>query len=214
MSKKTKNISSVLLTAVIVVLLLLSYYMTDKTSMLRSVFQLGAIYALAAVSMNLLNGVTGLFSLGQAGFMAVGAYVFAVVTIPVSKKPGVYYLYGVADWLKNIELSPFVAMLLGGLVAAFFAYVIGIAVLRLKSDYFAIATLGFAQIVRILVASSPMNKVTNGSMGLNSLPKFVGILGLPAYFTPFIIVAVCIAVIMLACHASDEASTPSGSAIN
>lgn len=197
MSNKTKNLCSLALALVIVGFIACSYYMTDKTSMIRTVLQLGAIYALAACSMNLLNGVTGLFSLGQAGFMAVGAYVFAVFTIPVSKKAGVYYLYGVADWLKNIELSPFIAMILGGLVAAFLAYLIGIPVLRLKSDYFAIATLGFAEIVRILVASSLFNKITNGSLGLNSIPKFTKVFGLPSYFTPFIVVAICITIIML-----------------
>ena len=102
MTKKTKLICSVIAAAALIVLLICSYELTDSTSMLRSVLQLGAIYALAAVSMNLLNGVTGLFSLGQAGFMAVGAYTFAIFTIPVDKKAGVYYLYGVADGLAGI----------------------------------------------------------------------------------------------------------------
>ena len=53
----------------------------------------GAVYALVAVSMNLLNGFTGLFSLGQAGFMLLGAYTYAILTIPVSQRDAVYYIY-------------------------------------------------------------------------------------------------------------------------
>ena len=166
--------------------------------MLRSVLQLGAIYALAAASMNLLNGVTGLFSLGQAGFMAVGAYTFAIFTIPVEKKAGVYYLYGVADGLSDIALPAFFGLLIAGLMAALLAAIIGAPVLRLKSDYFAIATLGFAEIVRILVASSPFNRITNGSLGLKAIPSFSNLFGvIPAYFVPFIVVAVCISLMVL-----------------
>ena len=198
MTKKSKNICSVIAALVLVVLLICSYEYTSSSSMLRSVLQLGAIYALAAASMNLLNGVTGLFSLGQAGFMAVGAYTFAIFTIPVEKKAGVYYLYGVADGLSDIALPAFFGLLIAGLMAALLAAIIGAPVLRLKSDYFAIATLGFAEIVRILVASSPFNRITNGSLGLKAIPSFSNLFGvIPAYFVPFIVVAVCISLMVL-----------------
>ena len=164
--------------------------------MLPSVLQLGVIYALAAVSMNLLNGFTGLFSLGQAGFMAIGAYVFAVLTIPVADKPSVYYLYGVAAPLENVQLLPIVALVVAGLVAALFAAVIGAPVLRLRSDYFAIATLGFAEIVRILVASSLFNRITNGSLGLKMIPRF------SSFYSPFIVVGICIFVVVLLINSS------------
>ena len=203
MTKKTKLICSVIAAAALIVLLICSYELTDSTSMLRSVLQLGAIYALAAVSMNLLNGVTGLFSLGQAGFMAVGAYTFAIFTIPVDKKAGVYYLYGVADGLADIALPSFVGLIIAGLMAAVLAAIIGAPVLRLKSDYFAIATLGFAEIVRILVAISPFNRITNGSLGLKAIPGFQDLFGfIPAYFVPFIVVALCIAFIVLLVRSS------------
>lgn len=197
MEKKTKRICSVCAAAALLVLLILSYTATGTTSMLRSVLQLGAIYALAACSMNLLNGFTGLFSLGQAGFMAVGAYTFAVLTIPVNKKANVYYLYGVADGLKNLALPSWLGLIIAGLMAAAFAALIGAAVLRLKSDYFAIATLGFAEIVRICVASSPLARVTNGSLGLKNIPGFTDLGFIPAYFVPFIVVTVCLVVMFL-----------------
>ncbi|MDD3393547.1 MAG: branched-chain amino acid ABC transporter permease [Clostridia bacterium] len=169
---------------------------TKPTFMLRTVLQLGAIYALVAVSMNLLNGFTGLFSLGQAGFMAVGAYAFAIFTIPAKSRPGVYYLYGVADWLSNLQVPIWAGLVLAGLVAAILAAIIGAPVLRLKSDYFAIATLGFAEIVRIIVGSSPMNRITNGSLGLKMIPKF------PNFYFPFVVVGICILIISLLIRSS------------
>ena len=66
----------------------------QPTSQLFTVLKKGAVYSLVAVSMNLLNGFTGLFSLGQAGFMLLGAYTYAILTVPVSAKDSVYYLYG------------------------------------------------------------------------------------------------------------------------
>mgnify|MGYP002523127189 CR=1 FL=1 len=179
------------LAGVIVVALILVGTIASPTSMLYKVLQMGAIYALLAVTMNLLNGFTGLFSLGQAGFMTLGAYTFAVLTIPVNSKAGVYYLFGVTDALKNVELPWFVALIIAGAVSALFAFLIGMPMLRLKSDYFAIATLGFAEVVRIVVASKPMNRVTNGSMGLTKIPGFSN------FFVPFIVSGICIAVIAL-----------------
>ena len=64
------------------------------TSQLFSVLKKGAVYSLAAVSMNLLNGFTGLFSLGQAGFMLLGAYTYAILSVPIAERAAVYYLYG------------------------------------------------------------------------------------------------------------------------
>ncbi len=64
------------------------------TSQLFTVLKKGAVYSLVVVSMNLLNGFTGLFSLGQAGFMLLGAYTYAILTVPVDQKDTVYYLFG------------------------------------------------------------------------------------------------------------------------
>lgn len=112
--------------------------------MLFTVLKKSAIYALVAVSMNLLNGFTGLFSLGQAGFMLIGAYTYAIFTIPVEAKEKVYQYY---DCIIGFSLPIPVALVLAGLLAAVFAWLIGLPVLRLKSDYLAIATLGFAEII-------------------------------------------------------------------
>lgn len=196
MNKKTKTICSILLGVVFVGILVATDMTNTGSSMLSTVLQYSAIYALVAVSMNLLNGFTGLFSLGQAGFMAIGAYVFGILTIPVANRSAVYYLYGVAGWLKNLWLPTPLALIVAGLVAALFAFLIGAPVLRLKSDYFAIATLGFSEIVRILIGSSMLATVTNGSLGLKMIPGFSN------FYEPFIIVAICIAIIMLLIRSS------------
>jgi branched-chain amino acid transport system permease protein len=103
----------------------------------------------------------------------------------------------VADGLKNLALPSWLGLIIAGLMAAAFAALIGAAVLRLKSDYFAIATLGFAEIVRICVASSPLARVTNGSLGLKNIPGFTDLGFIPAYFVPFIVVTVCLVVMFL-----------------
>ena len=146
MKKKTANlITAGLIVALFVVLYVLEQVM-DPASMLFVVLKKGAIYALVAVSMNLLNGFTGLFSLGQAGFMLIGAYAYGIFTIPPEARDAVYQYFD--GGLIQFALPVPVALILAGLAAAFFAFLIGLPVLRLKSDYLAIATLGFAEIIR------------------------------------------------------------------
>ena len=178
---------------------LLAYYQYDtgtSHSYAISILERSAIYAVVAVSMNLLNGFTGLFSLGQAGFMAIGAYTTGILTIPVNRRQSVYYMNGIAPWLENLHLPMIPALLLGGLFAAAAAALVGIPVLRLKSDYLAIATLGFAEIIRALLAAPMMNTITNGSFGLNNIPGFQNI------FQPMAIAAVCIVLMILLINSS------------
>jgi branched-chain amino acid transport system permease protein len=200
MTKKAKKYSSIAALVVLAAIIFCVGEFTPKTSSqwsnLRTVLQLGTIYALIAVSMNLCNGFTGLFSLGQAGFMTLGAYTYAILTIPVASRAGVYYLYGVAGWLSNVILPIPLALLAAGLLAALLAAIIGAPVLKLKSDYLAIATLGFAEVVRIVIASSPLNRVTNGSLGLTSIPGF------KSYYGIFIVAILCIAIMVLLINSS------------
>ena len=173
---------------------LLCYFQFDtKTShsYAISILERSAIYAVAAVSMNLLNGFTGLFSLGQAGFMCIGAYVTGILTIPTELRANVYYMNGIEPWLEKLHLPMIPAMIVGGLFAAGAAALIGIPCLRLKSDYLAIATLGFAEIIRALVAAPVNDKITNGSYGLNQIPGYDNI------FEVMIIAAVCILLMVL-----------------
>ena len=142
-----------------------------------TVVKKATVYALVAVSMNLLNGFTGLFSLGQAGFMLLGAYAYGVLCIPVAKRAGVYRYFdgGVIQFSlpeifagflgENIgtTVGMLAALLIGGILAAIMAYLVGLPVLRLKSDYLAIATLGFAEILKAFFQWNALGPITNGS---------------------------------------------------
>ena len=151
-----------------------------------TVVKKATVYALVAVSMNLLNGFTGLFSLGQAGFMLLGAYTYAVLSIPVDKRPIVYQYFdggmiqfslpeifaGFLGERIGATVGMLVALALGGILAALMAYLIGLPVLRLKSDYLAIATLGFAEILKAFFQWNALGPITNGSNLLKSYPSF------------------------------------------
>jgi branched-chain amino acid transport system permease protein len=108
------------------------------------------INVILAVSLNLINGFTGQFSLGHAGFMAVGAYTSALLTI-------------YTGWPFTIVL------LVAGIVSALIGLLIGLPTLRLRGDYLAIATLGFGEIVRVVILNL---KITGGPRGLGGIaPK-------------------------------------------
>ena len=174
------------------------------TSMLFAVLKKSATYALVAVSMNLPNGFTGIFSLGQAGFMLLGAFTYGILTIPEASRESVYYLYN--GGAVHVTLPWFVGLVMAGLVAAFFAFLIGLPVLRLKSDYLAIATLGFAEIIRAIFQWDRLGPVTNGSIMLQAFPTFNDfnitdgagktVLYLDT-LVPFLISGACIAIIIL-----------------
>ena len=94
-SKKGAFIALICVAALLILTIVLENTLDPtKNIMLFTVLRKGAVYALVASSMNLLNGFTGLFSLGQAGFMLLGAYTYAILTIPAESRDAVYYLYG------------------------------------------------------------------------------------------------------------------------
>ena len=198
-----------LITAVVLAALLVGAFVLDATlpsyHIAIKVVKKACVYSLVAVSMNLLNGFTGLFSLGQAGFMLLGAYSYAVLCIPVAKRAGVYQYFngGIVQFsLPEIFSGIFgdavggvagmlCALLVGGVIAALCAYLIGLPVLRLKSDYLAIATLGFAEILRAFFQWNALGPLTNGS---NLLKNYPDLGGAAAYV---ILVGIFIAIILL-----------------
>ena len=195
----------------------------STTIMLVTVLKKGAIYALVCVSMNLLNGFTGLFSLGQAGFMLIGAYAYSIFSIPAEAHASVYQYFdggaiqfSIPESIGNVLgvnagnfLGAIVCIIIGGLVAAVFAALIGIPVLRLKSDYLAIATLGFAEIIRAIFQWNGLGKITNGSNLLRKYTNFddiqiqVGgmVYKLDTVF-PFLIATLSIVIIVLLVNSS------------
>jgi branched-chain amino acid transport system permease protein len=107
------------------------------------------INIILAVSLNLINGITGQLSLGHAGFMSVGGYVSAVASI-------------------NLGVPFLLALLLGGIGAAIVGLIIGFPTLRLKGDYLAITTLGFGEIIRVVLINID---AVGGPRGLMGIPK-------------------------------------------
>lgn len=133
------------------------------------VLNLCAIYAIAALSMNLVNGFTGQFSLGQAGFMCLGAYTTALLVSAPEVKYASFYLKPIVPWLGTMQLPFGVALLIGGAIAAIAAFLVGFPVLRLRGDYLAIASLGFSEIIRVIVNKA--QTVTNGALGIKNIPR-------------------------------------------
>ncbi len=202
----------------------------QPTSPLFTVLKKAAVYSLVAVSMNLLNGFTGLFSLGQAGFMLLGAYTYAIFTVPAKQKEQVYYLFGgcafefsFVDIFEKIfgsggfggalsmVLGCLLAIILAGCIAGFFAFLIGFPVLRLKSDYLAIATLGFAEILRAIFQWQKLGPVTNGANMIKGFPTFSdfnitdgsgNVIVRLSTFVPFFITTACIILIVLLINSS------------
>lgn len=194
MNKKAKySIAALLIIALLGGIWLLEQNVSSG-SIILTVLKKGAIYSLIAVSLNLLNGFTGLFSLGHAGFMLIGAYTYGILTIPVEMRASVYQYYD--GGIINFALPMPVALVLAGVVAGVFAFLIGLPVLRLKGDYLAIATLGFAEIIRALIQFDGFGPITNGSNVLRSFPAFQSVM------FPVIVSGVCIAIICLLINSS------------
>jgi branched-chain amino acid transport system permease protein len=130
-----------------------------------------AINIILTISLNLTNGFTGDFSLGHAAFMSIGAYLSAILTLPVASKATL--MPQLPAWLGQLEVPFLAAIILGGLLAALVAAVVGIPVLRLRGHYLAVATLGLMVIVRVVAIN--WTGVTRGAKGINGLPVFTDI---------------------------------------
>lgn len=135
-----------------------------------SIINFIGIYVILAVSLNITNGFTGLFSLGHPGFMAIGGYVTAFLAFPVSRKAMFLELY---PWFAGLELPFFPALIIGGGCAGLTALLVGLPVLRLRGHYLAVATMGFLIIVQVLIIN--WESVTRGPLGLNGLPAFTNL---------------------------------------
>jgi branched-chain amino acid transport system permease protein len=132
------------------------------------ILNLIAINAILAVSLNLIYGFGGMFSLGHSGFMAVGAYVSALLVLSPDQKMMMWMLEDIA-WPFSVIQAPFwVSLIAGGFAAALAGLVIAIPVLRLGGDYLGIATLGFAEIIRVCIVN--WAGYTNGSLGIKGIP--------------------------------------------
>lgn len=137
------------------------------------ILNLAGIYTILALSMNLINGFTGLFSLGHAGFMAIGAYTSVLLTMEPSMKQMNFFLKPIVPFLANVQLPFPIALVIGGLVSGAVAWVFGAPILRLKDDYLAIATLGFGEIIRVVFTNT--QSFTNGALGLKGVERYTNV---------------------------------------
>lgn len=125
------------------------------------------VNVLLAVSLNIVNGMTGQFSLGHAGFMAVGAYTAAIITMALNP----WKLIGVAEGLSD-QIFFVVALLAGGVAAGVCGFLVGLPSLRLRGDYLAVVTLGFGEIIRVFAQNTER---LGGALGLTGIPHRTGI---------------------------------------
>jgi len=221
--KKSPLIPLILFALCLVGTVLLDHFIDhgDAAFMFVMCLRLGAVFSILAVAMNLLNGFTGLFSLGHAGFMLIGAYTYAIFTMPMFERYNVYRYY---DYVRIISfpevlgnafgyagtlIGMLLAILLAGLFAAIIAFLIGLPVLKFKSDYLAIATLGFAEIIRTIVQWRALGPITNAANPLRQFTRIgdlfvtIGRVHISiATLTLVIVAGVCIIIISMLVNSS------------
>ena len=143
------------------------------------------INVILAVSLNLVNGYTGQFSLGHAGFMSVGAYLSAAVTLLAGPR-----LLG-EDGGTALQqgLLFLAALVMGGAGAALAGLAVGIPSLRLKGDYLALVTLGFGEIIRVIFQNV---ESLGGALGLNGIPNYTNVFWVYAFAALTVFTVVCL----------------------
>lgn len=180
-------------------LLVLSFVLQDRLQdVVFRVVMLSGIAVIMAVSLNLINGFTGQFSIGHAGFQAVGAYASAAFTVyghnllfrglpENGQLPNTF-----AGFLQG---APYMVMslLAGGLLAALIGYVVGLPSLRLRGDYLAIVTLGFGEIIRVIVINIDAIGGARTFDGANVGGAYVSIPALTNFFWVYLVVVLVVA---------------------
>lgn len=132
-----------------------------------------AIFVVFAVSYNLINGVTGQFSLGPNAFAAVGAYTAALLTLSPAEKE-ISFIIDPLIWpLSEIQAPFIVALAAGALFAALLGFLMGFPVFRVRGDYLAIVTLGFGEVV--VVVATNTQSITNGPLGLKAIADYTNL---------------------------------------
>ncbi len=173
----------ILLFAAIAASFVVSLFAERIDDYVLNILMMIGINIVLAVSLNLVNGHTGQFSLGHAGFMAVGAYASTVVTLFWSG-PLLRLLGGPGPTSNSLLFL--IALLLGGIAAAIFGFLVGVPSLRLRGDYLAIVTLGFGEIIRVIIQNTD---ALGGARGIGGIP------GLTNFFWTFAIASITVYVV-------------------
>ena len=177
---------------ILIPLLVLIIASLNSTSYFTSLVITVGIYALLCASLNLVNGFSGMFSMGHAAFMCIGAYVSAFFT--VSPNVLAQHCPGLPAFIANTTLPFPLALLLGGIAAAIVSLVIAFPVVRTKGHYLSVATLALIVIVKAVIDNQ--DQLTNGARGLTGLPRSSTI------WPVFIIMLVCIFIMYRLTHSA------------
>ena len=155
-------------------LFFLTFYLLEKllTGFWLTLFLLFGINIILAISLNIINGWIGFFSIGHGGIMLVGAYVAAFLTIPNSFKEGVIDLH-LPSFILNIQLPFLPALLIGSIFGVITGIILVLPAIRLRGFYFCAGTLGFNIIMTTIAENLP--NITNGAMGLRHFPSYTNI---------------------------------------
>lgn len=174
-----RNIIALAVTAVVYLLVTLLNKAGLVTSYYLQLIMISCINVCMTVSLNLVNGFTGQFSVGHAGFMAIGSYVSGYLTTQVIPQ---------ASIPAALQIPVFIlALLAGGIVAGAAGALIGLPTLRLRGDYLAIVTLGFGEIIRAIIRLIP---AVGGAKGMSGIPKY----------SSFLIVLIVTVIIVVLCR--------------
>lgn len=147
-----RNFFAILVAAILCFILLAGLMYTGIINeYIATLLTLSGIFIIVALGLNLISGFTGQLALGHAGLMSMGAYTTAVL-------------------IMQFHVPMIIAIFMGGAMAALFGLVIGAPTLRLKGDYLAITTLGFGEVIRVILVM--LEKYTNGAAGLYGIPPF------------------------------------------
>jgi len=184
------------LSGVLVIALLLDLFLKDVVpdSSIRQLLMLAACNVLVALSLNVINGMAGQFSIGHAGFIGIGAYTSAVIASHLHQSFG----GGEPTFARSFIVVPS-CMLASASMAGLFGFLVGLPSLRLRGDYLAIVTLGFAEIFRLIIAtahadsasgSGPLARIGAAISSLGGQNGYQGTdnTGIPLYAGPFWIV--------------------------
>lgn len=173
-TKSQRNGALVVLGATLIFLAALS---GSGSSFWQGIFINLGMYIILVVALNLSNGFTGVFSLGHIGFMALGAYISAILTLPLDKKGS--YLPDLPGWLSTVHfdmmIGPFplgflLATLIAGVIVTLIAIVVGLVLMRLSGHFVAVATLGFLVIVRVILINA--SEFTRGSRTFSNVTGY------------------------------------------
>ncbi len=194
MYNRKNHTRSLIVSLVGVCLLGLVIFLADTLglmdSYIRGIFIQCCFAVIMATSLNLVMGYLGQIALGHAGFMAVGAYTSALVT----KAIGLAIKAGSMPALSNVAQF-FIGLLCGAIAAALFGLLVGIPALRLRGDYLAIITLGFGEIIRVVIQNLPFaggKGLANGQAG----QALIGIMRMNDLYIIFAVTVVCVAIMI------------------